>query len=73
MPQLCLEIASEPGVPVTKCFMRNTKKPHYLVKKELSTLWVTKYALTHKTRSQASVFSRVINTCENRIEVRTKW
>ena len=68
MPQLCPEVAGEPGVPVTNHFMRNTKKPHYLVKEELGTLWGTKCTLPHETRSQANVFSKVINTCEDRIE-----
>ena len=41
-PQLCPEVSGEPGVLVTNHFMRNTKKPHYLVKEELGTLWGTK-------------------------------
>ena len=37
-PQLCPKVAGERGVPVTNHFVRNTKKPHYLVKEELGTL-----------------------------------
>ena len=73
MPQLCPEIAGEPGVLVTNYFARNTKKTHYLVKEELGTLWGTKCTLFHKTMYQANVFSNMINTSEDRIEAEKKW
>ena len=48
-PKLCLEVAGKPGVLVTNQFARNPKKPHYLVKEELGTLWGTKFTLPYET------------------------
>ena len=69
--QLRPEVAGKPGVPVTNHFVRNTKKPHHLVKEELGTLWGTKCTLPHETRSQTNIFSKVINTYEYHIKART--
>ena len=71
-PQLCPEVAGEPGVSVANHFVGNTKKPYYLIKKELGTLWSTKCTLPHETRSQVNIFSKAINTCEDRIEAGTQ-
>ena len=68
--QICPEIAGELGFPVTNHSVRNTKKPYYLVKEELGTLWGTKCTLCYKRRCQVNVFCKAIKTCEDHIEVR---
>ena len=70
VPQLCPEVTGELGVPVTNHLMNNIKKPHYLVKEELGTLWGTKSTLPQETKSQVNVFSKAITTFEYRIEAR---
>ena len=71
-PQLCPEDAGEPGVPVTNHLVNNTKKPHYIVKEELGTLWDTACSLPHETKCQVNKFSKVINTSEDHIKARTQ-
>ena len=72
-PQLCPEVAGELGVPVTNHFVRNTKKPYYLIKKEIGTLWSTKCTLPNEIRSQVNIFSKAVNVCEDCIQTRTQW
>ena len=63
------EVSGELVVSVTNHFMKNTKKPTYLVKEEVGTVWGTKYTPPYETKGQVNVFSKIINAHEYNISI----